>query len=373
MRLIASFLLVTSVASAQLSQPATTRLPGGAVRVTNTGPSRWMGTSGWKLELERTITPEEGSPGMLARPRSMAVSDKGQIVVSDFAPKGLLLFGPDGKFVRLIGGIGSGPGEFSQGPSIAMRGDTIAAVTDSRALAWRTDGTLITQWTVTNSRSTVAIDEAGRVLLGTTLPGPFPGIPGIVKYRFNGTPVDTIAMPRRVQMKAWRTAGGGLAAVPFRATDEAAFNPKAEYVHGFGDTYEIVRSPRIRDTTMIVAMPGQRARVAESLRDSMVQRIQSNRLLKDVARPEDIPVEHPFFTGLQLDEKDNIWVSRPDARGVTSAFDVIDPQGSFLGTVPAPPAMRQAPVFANGRMYRFAENADGIPVIEVYRINKGRY
>ncbi|MBP9897908.1 MAG: hypothetical protein KBF28_06030, partial [Gemmatimonadales bacterium] len=45
-------------------------LPGGIIQVTNSGPTKWADTSGWRLVLEREIVPEEGSPGEIGNPRT---------------------------------------------------------------------------------------------------------------------------------------------------------------------------------------------------------------------------------------------------------------------------------------------------------------
>lgn len=364
--------LASAAASAQLSRPVITTLPGGVVRVANSGPSRWEGTSGWRLELERTITPEEGSPGMLAMPSRLVVSRTGRILVYDFKATGLLLFESDGRFVRRIGGKGAGPGEFHFAGAIDFRGDTIALVDDDRAVVWRDDGTLIGQWTTNASSGSTRLDGKGRLLVPVVLPAAWPGRPAFIRYDFKGSALDTLLHAPPQELLAWRVAGGGLAAIPFRPVRVGAFDSRLQYIHGFSDKYTIAIGPTGRDTSRIIMMPGARARVSERFRDSIFQAIVAKPLFRNVAKASDIPTEHPFFYDFHVDELDNIWVDRPGPEGKTVSFDVIDSGGRFLGSAAAPAGLQRAAVWANGRMYQFAENDDGVPVIQVFKVNRDR-
>lgn len=62
-------------------------------------------------------------PGQFGRPRGLAVTPGGEVVVADSCNHRLQLFTPEGKLVRAIGRQGEGPGEFSYPYSVAVGRD----------------------------------------------------------------------------------------------------------------------------------------------------------------------------------------------------------------------------------------------------------
>ena len=56
-------------------------LAGGVIQVTNTGPTAWADTNGWKLVEERVIQPAEGSPGELSHVSGLAADASGNVYV----------------------------------------------------------------------------------------------------------------------------------------------------------------------------------------------------------------------------------------------------------------------------------------------------
>lgn len=370
--------LGAATSRAQLATPEVRTLPGGRVEVVNRGPSRWTGTNGWRLELERTITPPDGSEGMLARPKQLAIASDGRIAVSDWEGKGILLFGADGRFVRKIGRDGMGPGEFRPPIDIDIHGDTIAgfAPNISRSLAWRLDGTFLSQWRSASccSAGAMILDAKGRQLVPTWFRLANTDRYAMVRYRLDGTPVDIILLPPPdPRNPGWASANGGMYGIPFQPWRTGVFDSRLRYIHGLPSTYTLIIAPHGDDTSRVIHMPGSRARIPDKLRDSLYQQYKKTPAIANVVKLEDIPAEQPYFTAIHRDESDNLWIDRPGPDGKTVVFDVVDAEGRYLGSVAAPAGSTREAVWRNGRMYRFGENADGAPVIEVFRVNRGSH
>jgi hypothetical protein len=372
-----SALLVISlaaVARAQLSRPAITTLGNGAVRVVNAGPSLWSGTGGWTLQLERTIAPADGSPGMLGRPRQLGVDANGRVVVFDWGVNKLLVYDSTGRFLRELGRIGEGPQEYQVPLDIDVRGDTVGVYSpnSARSLVWRTDGTVLGQGT---SAPCCAIDFPRLDGRGGLLVPQWVASNGVdraaaVRWSFSGKILDTVMLPPPDPRIPGFRMGRGMAGRPFTPYRHGVFDSRSRYIHGFPTTYTLIFSRTGSDTARVVTLPGSRARVPESLRDSLYQRFASDKRITDRVTKDDIPSEQPLFGDLVVDELDDVWIGRLDGRGVVASYDVIDRDGRFLGAVAAPPGMVFPPVIRRGHFYRISENADGLPVIEVYRVVK---
>ncbi len=72
-----------------------------------------------------------GEPGQFDQPHGLAVDSKGNVYVADSAKQHVLVFGPDGKLLREIGGAGSGPGQFNEPHGLAVDKDGNLYVADT--------------------------------------------------------------------------------------------------------------------------------------------------------------------------------------------------------------------------------------------------
>ncbi|MEO7363819.1 MAG: 6-bladed beta-propeller [Gemmatimonadaceae bacterium] len=83
--------------------------------------------------LTRTIGPTANDAWDLLRVRDLEVDARGQIWVLEDTDQSIRLFSADGKYIRKLGGKGSGPGEFEHFYWIHLLGDTVW-VADTRNL-----------------------------------------------------------------------------------------------------------------------------------------------------------------------------------------------------------------------------------------------
>lgn len=92
--------------------------------VVNRGPA-----PRWALDVDLVVggaaSGDEGAPDAFGEVTSVAIGPGGRIWVADGLERTLGVFDPDGTFVRSIGRQGEGPGEFSSLYSVAFVGDTV--------------------------------------------------------------------------------------------------------------------------------------------------------------------------------------------------------------------------------------------------------
>ncbi|MFS8638222.1 MAG: 6-bladed beta-propeller [Gemmatimonadota bacterium] len=88
-------------------------LSSGAIVVRNSGPGRWAGGGGWRIEEVLRIGELEGDDVyVIGRIGALEVDAAGNIHVFDQHANELRTFSPRGEHLRTVGREGSGPGEF---------------------------------------------------------------------------------------------------------------------------------------------------------------------------------------------------------------------------------------------------------------------
>ena len=100
----------------------------GITIVENTGVGLWTDADRPTIETELDIGTAEGAPEyQLAQVVGIDVSESGDIYVLDMQARRVRVFDADGRFLREMGGSGSGPGELSQMTTGVMLapGDTV--------------------------------------------------------------------------------------------------------------------------------------------------------------------------------------------------------------------------------------------------------
>lgn len=142
--LITAFFLASAGCSAgSSSESVDVRSDSAGIRIVDhNGPDRplnWNFTRAWTVggaSDDRLPLPDLGV-------HQVAVGPAGHIAVLDEAGYRVLVFSPDGEFVRVIGREGGGPGELLSPSALAIEGDGTIAVYDygKQALVrWRMDG-----------------------------------------------------------------------------------------------------------------------------------------------------------------------------------------------------------------------------------------
>lgn len=387
-----ALLLVAACSAADarvaLNAPTIDTLPGGIVRLRNTGPTAWADTNGWKLVLEHTFTMPEGAPGQLNSPNAIVADSKGNVYILDSKPPVIKVYGPDGAFLRTIGRDGSGPGEFRQWGMLTIARDTLVQHDpgQSRTSTFTTDGQFIRVFRTMccHSRPIRADDNGvvpipGTIKIDTTAKRPalFAGA-GFIRYRLDSTVVDTILFPQEPERKMWRfqdKQNSSTWSIPFMPGRSSLLDRSGRFIWGDADNYRFIVSRTGLDTVAIFeSTPGAAAVIPDSLRTERYEMYTKNNPdLRGIAKMEDIPTTYPVWTTFVVDGANNIWVLLPGAKGPGSMWEVFASDGKLLGKVPTTFTEPWRTFWTRDRVYSLEEDeATGATAIKVYRIDKGQ-
>lgn len=351
---------------------------GAVVRVVNTGPSAWADGEGWRFVLDREIVPPDDGDGSLARPTGVVATSAGEIVVMDEAPVALQVYGPDGTWRRRIGRDGGGPGEFAAGAELLIHHDTLVVHDrrQRRLVLFLPDGTYLR--TVEGAGGPArGITTDGRLATMTYLDvaAERPG-EGVIRRDLDGATRDTLPFPPEPLPRMWTLVdashdlGASIPLTPERAT---RLDRQGGLVWGDQAHYRLIVSRHGLDTARIIEAPATPLPIPDSLRrDALETATRELVWLKPIATLADIPVTWPAWTTFHLTDDDHLWVLRPGPRGAADTWDVFRADGALLGRVPAlfPPAPGKRLHWTTERVYQVAENGDGVPMIQVWRIDR---
>jgi hypothetical protein len=299
----------------------------------------------------------------------------GRVVVNDGAGAGILVFSADGEFEQAIGRHGDGPGEYGDFFNIATYGSDEIILHDcnrARLTRYAIGAGTSVQWITAGCRGNAdpILDGEGAVWIADRVGGEDGGDrrPVLLKWNADGQVSDTFFLPPQSEAKVW-IANGGAVPVPFSPYTITAGAPVSAWT-GHGASLTFHRLSASSDTTRIASIPGGPAQIPDSVRSASIAWAANSPRFADAVKLDDVPVEQPLFRELSVDEQGRLWVHRPIADGSTGHFEVLDSSGVWLGTVKAPRGSLRGLRWANGRMYRISESADGTPTIEVYRIEE---
>lgn len=378
----------------------------GIPHVTTTGPGVWSEEERWTVG-DRTLrlgTVEGEGPEAFGSVASLTVGPESRVFVADGQTMEVRVFGPDGEFLRSLGGQGEGPGEFRAQDGVELGPDGMLYVRDprlsrvsrfdpetgeflgsfqlERGFILYSDGT--TLWTDGEGRLwdqvllNLNIGEADRYAL--------------VRYPAGGGSPDTLivgehASPRVLAVDAQGTPRAGLG-IPFSADAVLDVGPRGRIAWGVGDTYTITLRGPEGDTLRAFGRPleAEPVTASEAGQARVSLRERAREVSDQVARLEDyeLPETKPLFEGIVADRTGHWWVRRfrwllRDAGGGEGEtrdpaslpplrHDVFDPEGRFLGTVETP-VMR---IMEIGRDFVAGVEEDelGVPYVAVYALVK---
>lgn len=125
----------------------------------------------WKLTETLRLGGAETGPELFQYVKSIEADSKGRILVYDRKTQDVRMFGPDGKVVKTIGRLGSGPGEFRDAEGIAIARDGKIWSRDAanaRFSVFSSEGVFEKHWTMHYCTSQgpwdPKFDKAGRIV-----------------------------------------------------------------------------------------------------------------------------------------------------------------------------------------------------------------
>lgn len=338
---------------------------------------------------ERLVTLGElggftGAPGPeeFGRVVSVLADEGGSIFVADGQAGDIRVFAPDGAFVRRLGRKGGGPGE----------------IEGLGRIAWLADDTLLVMdpGNARLTRLTAAGEDAGQ--------WPWVRLSGTTRFLFQGAPGELYVHTFRPR----RSADGGLDPVWVRYTSEGPRDSldvlRAEPPSGaavvcrgdglgffsnrYGDRFLAVPAPRAervvawasryrlafldasgdtvrtltREIEPVPLTDAEWAGVAEDYREFR-DGWRGASCEGDIARPRHRPVLLDIF----FDHEGRTFVEHVTPDG--AAFDLFDPDGRWLVTIPAPERDRSVPPFLRGdRLYLVTRDSLEVQRVESFRL-----
>lgn len=367
------------------------------------------------VEELRIGTFEGPDEEMLGSVSGLAVDHDGYIYVYDRQVPALRKYGPDGAFVATIGHTGGGPGEYANSDGgMAVLDDGRLVLRDpgnARFTLYHPDGTYDSEWLGRGGFFTgdpMVVDTAGYVYsIVIRQPrddeDPWPTslwVTQQVKMAADGTPVDTLSIPRyrfeRAEIVARREGGTSVRNVPFAAQFHWALHPFGTFITAVGDQYAIdLHQPRggvlrvARDREPVPVTSGEKE-------DAEAGAIASMRDMDPAWKwnGPPIPDTKPPITGLYAGQDGRVWVALsapaepiPEAERELDAnrdpddppparfrqlvvFDVFEPDGRYLGEVRAPRgfSMHPRPIFRGDHVWAIVRDELDINYIVRFRI-----
>lgn len=370
-------------------------LPGGGRLVRNPAGGVWeaQDDTRWRLEEELRIGDVEGDgPTVFGRVSGVFVDPWDRIHVIEGQASEVRVFAEDGKFLRIIGRAGEGPGEFREPNGIVWDSSGTLWVTDrenARYTRFDTAGTLLE----THARQSDAYAfgtfagglTAEGVLYDTDMidaEGPtvsFFAAAGMGGGRMilramlsvDGEPVsDTVPLAApRTEAVIFSTPELRVAA-PFSPRMYWRFDPRGYVWFGESDAYRIHQSAFAGDTVLVIEREYLPLPVRQEEIDGWMES-QGPTMFGQAGGRIDIdriPKVKPVFQDLIVDDAGHLWV-RLVTQDSTTLFDVFDPEGRYLGAVDGGRAMATAsPVIRGDRFYAVIRDSLDIPYVVRYQI-----
>lgn len=309
--------------------------------------------------------------------------DRGLFVYDADNTSGLIrLYDSTGRFVRIVGGKGSGPGEYEQLNGLVRLPNGHLVIWDgSNARLSRYDarGEHLTSWTLTMggwfTSNGLQTDDAGTIYRWTVLdrgdePKGVPATYGVIREDSVGTLLDTLVYPRwspgvPAYLDAQSPDGRMMTRTlpPFRPNEAVKVGRDGGLVSGPGDPYVFYLLPPSGRPTRIVR---EHTPVPVSATEASERRAQIEQMMKRV-NPSwswtgpGIPSTKPAYTTLEVADDGRIWVRlstagepipeaelAPVRTDVVPApvrittrdpavYDVYSREGRLLGRVKLPP------------------------------------
>lgn len=354
---------------------------------------------------------------MFGQVRSLAVGPDGSIYAMDTQVPALRKYALDGTYIATFGREGEGPGEYS-GPDggLAVLPDGRVVLRDprnARLQVYSSTGEPLDTWPIRgnfNTSNPLVVDTASRVYTLILL-DPEAAIVdwerGLLALDSEtGEPVDTVAAPTwdyeepqiMAQLRSEDGTSTSVSTVPFSPSAQWAFSPLGYMVGGVSDRYAIdlyrrdapvLRIERSHDPVPVST--GEKDNREAIARWNMRQ-TQPDWTWNGPA----IPDQKPAFRQIYVGRHGRIWVlvhqpgeripedqimedgdgpnpRPPDRWRERPAFDVFEPDGTYLGQVIGPfeLALFPSPVFDGDNVWAVVRDELDVQYIVRFRVQRG--
>lgn len=365
------------------------------MRVRNGAEGVWSADPGrrWRLEEELRIGRADGEgPDVFGRIGSLVEDPLGRIWVVDPMAAEVRIFDRGGTHVRTIGRKGEGPGEF-QRPAVMLNGpDGNIWIDDAMMRRWEVFDTAGVRVAGHPTHSNVgggvrAFTADGHLLEVNSHP-----VPGAEMFtRRNNLSVrqltaegvlisaDSLDMPRFPEGESVHFVATGGRQYTIRQRLPLAHHamgllaPTGDFwITDGGGVYAVRRQTAAGDTLLIIErefepVPAS-TRALEEAAEALVPPEGMNSSDNDRSR---LPSVHPPFEDFFPASDGSLWVRRVVAPDST-ALDVFDPEGRYLGEVELPADLADARIalITPDRIYAIAQDELEVESLRVMRVVK---
>lgn len=342
----------------------------------------------WTLTETLRIGGGDSGPTSFNYIKSIAVDTKGRVFIYDRQAKEIRVFAPDGKFVKTIGRVGSGPGEMRDAEGIAFAPDGMLWMRDAanaRLTVFDAEGVYRYGWTMTFCSSqgpwNPQMDRRGRLLDVDCMVGGGSTLGyAILGYHLDRTRIDTIAerpacgTSQLAEAARFVTKGGTRTtyrSIPYAPMYMSALGPAGEvWCVANSVNYSIARIvPGSRDTIR-TSRSISPAPVTAAERDTVISQFGSNSPGGlDVSR---IPRVKPAIDRIVADGDGRLWVMRSTANN-TRELDVVDAKGRVIATMSLGKVRTSnyTPFTVQGdNIYLVVLDEDDVPFVGRFRITR---
>lgn len=301
----------------------------------------------WRLTETLRLGGEEQGPTSFDYIKGIAADSGGRIFVYDRSTQDIRVFNPDGAFERIIGRVGSGPGEMRDAEGIVLTLDGRLWVRDAAnarftifSAAGEFERTWRMQFCGSQGMWDPRIDPVGRIIdEDCTVSGDRAVGAAVLAYHTDLSRVDTIAAvpscgtPALAEAGTWITKlenGMSYRSIPYRAIYLSSLGQRGElWCVPNASQYDIVRLMRGAADTTRITRQLEAVPVTSRERDSVIAEIEAKGPTGlDFDR---IPPLKPLIDRLTVDDHGRLWVRRTNAAGEV-VFDIFDTTGAPLAS-----------------------------------------
>jgi hypothetical protein len=393
--LFGSALSFTACRGSQNSAGTFTVSDSAGVEIAVSSGPEWRESAGWAIDPAPSleIGVEEGEePYMLSRVFDALRLPDGRILVGNSATSEIRVFDREGRFLQSVGRKGNGPGEFGELSSVRfwrLRDGSLLGYDGGNLRVHLFDSTLAYQRTV---RIESTREGLRAFLQGIFADGSWQMLalipelknePGtylrsaqqFVRYNPDGTPDTTL---RRVEGRTRFVHQFGSITtfpfVPFTAEPLAAAGEYFWVVSGGGTELEQrnMRGDLVRVVRLVREVPTTADVYARYVESSLATMDSTRRAqyahFYGLNHP--LPERIPAYQAMLVDATSHVWLERYRLPGDTMPrWDVVAPNGRWLGAVSVPPRLRVMQVGADFVLGRHLDSL-GVERIRVHRLGR---
>jgi hypothetical protein len=340
-------------------------------------------------------------------PRGLAVDANGNVYVADAGADHIKVFGPDGKFLRMLGRRGEGPGELSGAGQIEIAGGHIIVFESMnlRISVLNLDGTFVRSGPLFpgaygNIWKVMALPDGRPVVyVERGLPDDFRG--QLPDYQILA--VDVISEDLKItqtiyekQLRSFRWARNPQenffqrVRFPYHPTISVDVSAMGVIAVGLNEKYEIKLFRPDLQPFMVLSRAFTPVKCSEEDKKAFFERFRMA-VFKDnkktivpnvpdfILKNTEFPEFLPPYRGLIFDSEGNLWVHLFMPSRETNIFDVFSPKGEFLQQIRVEGvpidrsfALAVGLCFTGPFLWRIEHDADGFASLIKYRLTSGK-